>query len=688
MAGTVALIGVRLHDNLAAIWYSVYPEKQAPSCIAGIDYVTVVFGGKNTGSAAQNIRGQLIRANGTNIINYAALVQPGETHVYEQTFEMPTADLKLTVSVSGPVINVANPAQTYTFTVKSLPHIAEENVVTPTVPSDYWTNPLPQPLPAPPNPSPEPQTFPTYIPVVSDVVNWVSKGAFPDFKLLNLSAPDFGNMLGVVGKSLADTIAEPLKGLPDLTAVLGSLPDAIVNLLGGIVDGLINGLFIAGSDLMNGRILSTLQGTPETVKETGAAAQLAFGNVFERYQYIGNPEKYVTRDMSNSQIRDGANQQLVDSGNVLRDMDLLNVAISLASLGQVRVVADEIQMLEGMFNVGKNVSTFYNIRQEKAVNKRLERYFNEVYVPEIPNVQDLINMVVKEKMSITDFKQWMLQAGFEEKWSQLIWDAHFNAPDLNDVLTAWRRGIIDEKRVDELMILIDLDPRFKEIFDVRKYQDPPLMITRLMFETGAISAADVPNYVHRLGYAPEFESALTEFVLHFQERRYRTRYITQAMTALAQEKITEEELRTSVTEIGFTTETADLIVKTALLRRKTYVSASTGPKEAALSLSELKKAYSEDIINEDFLRQQMLNRNYSLEDTQIVIDLLNKDKAVESAGRRQVALTTSEMMSAWRYGTITEDELRTSLLGRGLDLAEVDILIATKKKQWQIGNVD
>jgi hypothetical protein len=371
------------------------------------------------------------------------------------------------------------------------------------------------------------------------------------------------------------------------------------------------------------------------------------------------------------------------------DADLmLHTIVNSASLGQIRVIADRMQMQEQRYGLTSNVGRIYSLKMEKALFKPLERHYNTIWQPEIPSVQDLINMVVKEKMTLDDFKQYMLQSGFKEEWSQLIWDSHFNAPNLDDVLTAWRRGIIDEKRVDELMILIDLDPRFKEIFDVRKYQDPPISITRLMFETGAIDASKVPEYVHRMGYAPEFENALTEFILHFQERRYRTRYITQLMTALAQDKATEEEVRTAVAEIGFTTDTADLIVKTALLRRKTYASTSTATKEAALSLSELKKAYSEDIINEDFLRQQMLSRNYSLEDTQIVIDLLNKDKAIETAGRRQVALTASEMMAAWRYGTISEDELRTSLLSRGLDLREVDILIMTKKKQWAIGNVD
>jgi hypothetical protein len=210
------------------------------------------------------------------------------------------------------------------------------------------------------------------------------------------------------------------------------------------------------------------------------------------------------------------------------------------------------------------------------------------------------------------------------------------------------------------------------------------MQIRLMFETGAIDAAKVPEYIHRLGYAPEFEAAIVEFVLHFQERRYKTRYITQLMTALAQGKTTEEETRAAVSDVGFTKETADIIVKTSLLRRLTYAKASETTTEKALTLSELKKAYVEDIITETELRAAMMQRGYSLTDINIVVNLLNKDKVVETEGRRVIVLTVAEMVNAWRYSVITEDTLRTNLLGRGLDLNEIDILIKTKKASWGI----
>jgi hypothetical protein len=668
----VAIAGIRVHDNVGQAWFNVYPEKVAASGIAGAGSMTIVFGATFNDKTAGKIRGILIQNNEAVLIDYVADVAAEQIHVFELTFNLRQADdtykvQLIDVTPNRPVSYPVALLQTsYVFPIDNRNFVIEVNDG---VPPESGTHPI----------------FPPYIPILSDVVNWVAKGQFPDLKLNNLGAIDFGNILGTVGKSLADTVAKPLEGLPALLTSLNSLPLELSNFFGGIVGDLISGLFEAGSDLMSNRILDTLKGTPISVKNAGAQAALSFGNSQSRYISIANPENYISTGKSPFENISAIGQQVADAQGLLRDMDLTNFALGLASLGQIRTVSDEIQMLESMYGAQNIVRKWNETRMQKAVYTPLEQYFNSIWQTEIPNTQDLINMVVKEKMSLDDFKRYMLMQGFNPTWSQLIWDAHFKAPDLDDILTAWRRGLITEERVDELFVLIDLDPAFKDIFNTRKYQDPPLMQIRLMFETGAIDAAKVPEYIRRLGYAPEFEAAIVEFVLHFQERRYKTRYITQLMTALAQGKTSEDETRAAVADVGFTKETADIIVKTSLLRRLTYAKASETTTEKALTLSELKKAYVEDIITETELRAAMMQRGYILTDINIVVNLLNKDKVVETEGRRVVVLTVAEMVNAWRYSVITEDTLRTNLLGRGLDLNEIDILIKTKKASWGIG---
>lgn len=678
----VAINGIRVHDNINGLWYSVYPEKAQAQAATGSGALTVVFGGSFNDGAAGKIRGVLTKNGTEKLIDYIADVAAGETHVFELTFDVAPSNDNFIVQLIDVTPNKPPSYPSYLLQTQY-----GFTVLNPEAPSEPSPLPSPQPQPTPP-PTPDFQPLPLVPPAISDVINWIGKASFPDIKLFDLKAPDFGNILGVVAKALGDTMVKPLENLPALLDTLNSLPNGLNSVLGGIANNLVTELFTVGSDIMSNRILDTLKGTPLAVKNAGLLATATFGTVLEKYVRISNPEGYLSVVQQGADVMPAIRQQVTDAYNLMGEMDRYNFALGLASLGQIRTVSDEITMLEGLFGVSNIVHQFNETRMDKAVYRQTEYYFNEVYQPEIPTAQDLINMVVKEKIPIDEFKTQMLKRGFNRNWSQLLWDSHFNAPDLNDILTAWRRGIIDEKRVDELMILIDLDPAFKQVFDTRKYVDPSLMNIRLMYETGAITAEDVPNYIHRLGYSPEFEDAMIEFVIHFQERRYRTRYITQLMTALAQGKSSVEEVKAEVAAVGFSELTADLIVKTALLRQKTLASAGGGVKEAALTLSELKRAYSEDIITEDFLRNEMLLRNYALADIQIVLDIINKDKAVQTAGRRQVALTVSEMLSAWRYGVIDEENLRTNLLARGLDLNEVNVLIETKRRSWGIGNIE
>jgi hypothetical protein len=63
---------------------------------------------------------------------------------------------------------------------------------------------------------------------------------------------------------------------------------------------------------------------------------------------------------------------------------------------------------------------------------------------------------------------------------------------------------------------------------------------------------------------------------------------------------------------------------------------------------------------------------------------MNADKVVDVAGGKKAALTVSELKQAFQYSEIGEDALRQTLLLRGLDLSEVDMLINTWKKSWGV----
>src|SRR3990170_1893957 len=205
----------------------------------------------------------------------------------------------------------------------------------------------------------------------------------------------------------------------------------------------------------------------------------------------------------------------------------------------------------------------YLIDAEKGLLKRAEQEANAKYTAEIPSYQDLITQVVKEVITLPEFKAQMKKQGYSEQWSQRIWDAHFQPPDWTQILQAFYRGEVKREELNPLMILVDLDPRFKEIFDTRKYVDPPLNMTRFLFETGAITVSQVEENVKLQGYRPEHVAAITEYVTEFQSRLWRRRYLVTLQGGYQKGVYTAGELEKAVLEAGYTPDVSKWILANA-----------------------------------------------------------------------------------------------------------------------------
>lgn len=317
------------------------------------------------------------------------------------------------------------------------------------------------------------------------------------------------------------------------------------------------------------------------------------------------------------------------------------------------------------------------------LDPRYETIWNSL-IEVIPPYGELVNQLVKEVITLDEFTKYLQWHGYDAEWAKRIWDAHFIPPSLGDILTAWRRGLIDEKRVDELMILVDLDPRFKEIFDTRKYADPSITMARYMFETGAIEEGGVRNIIQRAGFLPGDVDAMTSFIVKFQERRFQRRYLTALERGVVTGAYTEEELTEAVVDAGYTPEVALWMIKTADVRKRIAGAPGEIAKVRILTLTDLRKAYIRDIMSEDVFRMELGVRGYEIGDIDILVQLLTEEKHYAVEGKKVYALSVSQMLNAYRYEEWTRDELVIQLQTRGLSVDETETLIRTKEKQWGV----
>lgn len=303
----------------------------------------------------------------------------------------------------------------------------------------------------------------------------------------------------------------------------------------------------------------------------------------------------------------------------------------------------------------------------------------------IPPYSDLARMRTKEIITPEDYAANLKKWGYDPAWAERIYQSTLIPPSLGDLLVAWRRGIIGEERLDELMILVDLDPRFKDIFDTRKYIDPSLTLTRYLFEVGAVDEARVTELVARQGFRPEDIEPVTTWVIRFQERRFRTMFLRAMATAAVYGAYTEGEVLDEVTKAGYTPAVAEWMIRTAQVQARTREARRKAPAPKLLGLGDLKKSYARDLIDEDVFRRELMTRNYEIGDVDLLITLMDSDKVTTEAGGRKIALSQSELLNAWRWNEVGEDYVRTELQLRGLALDEANILINTKRKQWSGG---
>lgn len=138
------------------------------------------------------------------------------------------------------------------------------------------------------------------------------------------------------------------------------------------------------------------------------------------------------------------------------------------------------------------------------------------------------------------------------------------------------------------------------------------------------------------------------------------------LVALGQ--ISEEEYKNKLKEIGIKPEVAEKVVK------KLY---------KLPSLAEIRRAVKNGLISEEYARELLILQGYKPE----FAELLLKDVRAEKIENER-NLTKSDILRAFEYGIIREEQAREFLKSLGYDLNEIEILIELSKKRIALRNID
>lgn len=625
----------------------------------------------------------------------------------------------------------------------------------------------PTPAPTPePTPTPTPTPTPIVIPVVEiPELPWYLSWLTPVLKYI-------AELTGSVMNYFVSYILPYFKPIADLAPTLLDIYTTVQQI---------------GSPL-------TLLLPINTNKARDALANALAGNVPALLRLV-DPEAWFVPGTSDHDVAAKLGDLRGETNTIVTTLNLIAFMAELASLGQVEAAQGFVESYLKMFPVQETVSKALTTQLEAAWIKPIQRQINAKWLPERPDVNELINEVVKEVITLDQFVDIMLGKGFAPVWSQRIWDAHFIQPNYQNLQFAYWRGFVKDDELDhylklwdldpryndriwkpllkqippyqelvnervkevisqstfaeglagwgfkgdwgkriwdahfipasfidfltamrrkqsvnipvaegtpvphtfgadvpkdidvvkQLSVLADYDPRYWDFFKTRIYNDPSPRMSMWAYDAGAIDDVQMREIVHRYGYTPDAEAWFGDMLIKFQERPWVTRYLTALQTAYIQEAITADELEARVIAIPRNKNIAGWMVKIADVRKEILAKAPSAEKLKLLSDSDLRKAYSWDKIDADKLRSELLLRGYSLADIEILIEVVNEEKQATIEGGMKKGLTIAELFDAMRYEFKTEEQVRTELMLRGMQMDDADVLIKTRKAKWVMG---
>jgi len=315
----------------------------------------------------------------------------------------------------------------------------------------------------------------------------------------------------------------------------------------------------------------------------------------------------------------------------------------------------------------------------------------------IPGISDLITFVVREVISPEDFYSWAAKQGLSREWAENYWEAHWRLPSFENLREAWWRGIISRDEFRKYVVWHDYKPEPRpgisksdlDIMNELSYELPGKLDLRWMWRWGLISEDEFRALLAKTGIHPDYLDAVADAYMANELLDERNRFATTLETLYSAGKISEEEFRRKMAEIGFSSSEIGLRADRAqyiIKGRKAEEEAVQTGRETADERRRLatileKLAYS-DVISEEDFKARLEELGYTEDEISLRTDIVKAYKEylsskVKAPEPKRLSLT--DLRYAWEYGLITDEELRKGAELEGYTPEDVDLAVSVEQ---------
>lgn len=216
-----------------------------------------------------------------------------------------------------------------------------------------------------------------------------------------------------------------------------------------------------------------------------------------------------------------------------------------------------------------------------------------------------------------------------------------------------RLHVIDEATVREMLDLLGYPDEYKGWLMALADQTLSVSDVQQAYLQGLMSEEQARSWLDKLGFPPDDIDMLIQLYLRRAETQGGDLLRSVARTAYSNRHITEAQFRDRLTEANVPAKSIDLEVEAIKLEQSTA--------RQQLTLDQMKQAYLHGDISRDNLIQRLTDKEYALEDAQLIATAWEQESA-----KTITVLSESRILQYLLSGVITPAKAYDMLLSLGL----------------------
>lgn len=310
---------------------------------------------------------------------------------------------------------------------------------------------------------------------------------------------------------------------------------------------------------------------------------------------------------------------------------------------------------------------------ELGYNEAQEEIMSDLY-KFYPNPGDFVRFGVREvfKPEIVakygydddfpeEIKTHMHKAGLTDEVMEWFWRAHWEMPSFYNIREARWRDKITDSEVDEWLTINDYAPYWRDIMKDILYTPYTRVDVRRMYDTGILGRDEVKRTYQDIGYDEEHAENLTEYTVVNSDKTKEV--LSTYLNAYKRGIIDESELRSKMEEMNYSTEEIDLRIE---MLEETDVVEKT---KRSLTLTNVKSLFKKGLIDSYTLEDMLIELNYSDEAAMYMKLLILADSAAHKAWTKEIKKGYEELL-------LTRDEAVARLSDLGYSMEAINLSLA------------